>query len=539
MARPKKIAPPTVAEAPEIAAGRTIVARQPQLATRYRRGRDNIFPQLTAARLRRVLDGYRNGSLAEGAELFALMTERDHMLLNCRTQREKQVSRLEWGIVANDRASETDPKFLAQREFLTAFYNGLRAVDAYDRNKKGGLRLFLRQLMTAEAMGYSAHHLVWQPREDGTLGLTVEHVPLRFFENVTGELRYCPEGHEVEGQPMPEAEWLVHAGEGLMTAASVLVHYKRGGMGAFVQFVEKFGVPALFMTTAAAQGSAEWDQHVEALEAFYNDWAGVFSAGSDLKPIETHNTGQSPHERLIDLCDRGLAILFRGGDLATLSNQKSHAGQGADLQQTSGQALLEDDAASVEDCLARLTEMALRWKFGPAAPVLATFALVIPSPTEDAERLGNAKALRDMGAQIDAAELAREMDFEVVEGGPADGAESAGILPAGATDGAGRQDGGAPSARATVANEAPQGQPRMDFIRDAAALLTGARAADLAELRTACLAAANASTDVEARKAWQSLDARLPDFVAKTAAQEAAWADLIATCVANGAEGKI
>ena len=768
MARPTKIKPPTVAAAPDIPRGGGTITRQPALSTRHRRGRDNIFPQLTAARLRRVLDGYRNGSLAEGAELFALMTERDHMLLNCRTQREKQVSRLQWAIVANDRASETDAKFVAQREFLTAFYNGVRAVDAFDRNRSGGLRMFLRQLMTAEAMGYSAHHLVWEPREDGTLGLVAEHVPLRFFENTTGELRYCASGYEVEGVALAPGEWLVHAGECLMSAASVLVHYKRGGMGAFVQFVDKFGIPALFMTTQAAAGSAEWDQHVEALESFYNDWAGVFSQGSTLVPVEPKGTGQAPHERLIDLCDRGMAILFRGGDLATLSNQKSHAGQGADLQQTSGQALLEDDAASVEDCLARLTEMALRWKFGPAAPVLATFQLIIPSPTEDAERLGNAEKLQKMGAGIDANELAREMDFEVVEGGgaaaPTDGATggAAGGAQAGGTPtppskpavrvansyhadqprdpkgsatggqwtsaGGGSSSDAVPSdadylaaveagdmevvqemvdkaaaaagygyshrrsdgqdprqtgyvvmfaedkeanynygpddhvvnldeardipdwvadwyvetpdfqagaalnnwpesewrdramaelnppdivdfggfwdnpqlisdfwndnearltregrvafktndgvvvfdsaskpsaiksaapvtydaagkivplsrrfdkASATITNEAPAANARVDFLRDAAALLTDAVAGDLAELRTACLAAANAATDAEARKAWESLNARLPGFVAKTAAQEVVWADLIGTCFANGAAGGI
>ena len=412
MARPKKIQAPTVAEAPAVAPTPTIV-KLPALTSRYRRGRANFLATLTARKLTQYLDGFRNGDLRGAAGLWELMTERDGMLLNCRSQREKQVSRLSWSIVATDRGAEGTAPFRAQRDFLTAFYNGIKAVDAFDRNKKGGLRLFLRQLMTAESVGYSAHHLTWSPRPDGHLGLTVEHVPLRFFENVSGELRFCPTGMELEGQEMPPEAWLVHTGEALMTAASVLIYFKREGMGAFVQFVEKFGIPFLHAKTDAAKGSAEWDGFVEMLGAFYNDGAVVTGLKGEIKAIETGNTGQSPHERLIDLCDRGLAILFRGGDLATLSNQKSHAGQGADLQQTSGQALLEDDAANVEDCLARLTEMALRWRFGPAAPVLATFELVIPSPTEDAERLKNASQLKNMGAQIDPDELAREMDFEV------------------------------------------------------------------------------------------------------------------------------
>src|SRR3954463_2138046 len=93
---------------------------------------------------------------------------------------------------------------------------------------------------TAASYAYAVHHFVWKPQPGRMLEVPgadpvpalraeLEHVPLWFFENVTGTLRFLPYGgFGVEGRPLDwDGEWMVTTGAGVMFAASICHVFKR------------------------------------------------------------------------------------------------------------------------------------------------------------------------------------------------------------------------------------------------------------------------------------------------------------------------
>jgi len=293
----------------------------------------NPLRSLTAQSLVRALNNFQYGDLREGAILFEAIAERDDTIPGVKGKREKEVSQMDCAVVIK---GEKTPEAEDHKTALEDFWNNVTAVNAYDRDERGGFKRLVKQMMTAVSYKYACHHIVWEPRRAG-LRATFQFVPLFLFENRTGALRYRQDPFAYEGELMDRDRWMVTKGDGLMIPCSIGYFFKRDGINNLAIFSDKFSVPGVVGCTSAAKGTPEGDAMRDATASYANDWAATLYNVEDPTKLPIHliqsngNPSAMPMPAIIERVDRKFAALYRGGDLSTMSS-KDGQGQGASLQ---------------------------------------------------------------------------------------------------------------------------------------------------------------------------------------------------------------
>lgn len=358
------------------------------------------------------------GFLRELAITFDAIEDRDINLKTVASKRKKAASRLQWDIVRVEGADETEAE--RHEAGLRYFYENLKATSVMESNQRGGVALLVRQMMDAIGKRYACHEIVWKPtpaalaneavpnpklkiaeiakaprrrrrgapnyqdRLGGSLAkssglpglLTAEFrfCPLWFFENRTGRLRFIPTPFGVDGVDMPDGEWLVTVGDGIMEACAVAYMFKTMSLKDWVSFSEKFGLPGVVGKTDAQKDSVEWAALQDACAALMNDWVAVMNKGDTIELLETKGGAANlPFPSLVEYMDRKMAAIWRGADLSTISSGKE--GTGASLQGDEGDLLLEDDAQLITETLNQQVDTyVIEYLFGATEP-LAYFKL--------------------------------------------------------------------------------------------------------------------------------------------------------------------
>lgn len=322
---------------------------------------------LTFERLARALELFGLGYLREAALLWQAVRERDDTVISVTQKRDLDASLLDYEILT----SEDSPEARRHQEALSEFYDGLRCTHALDRNQRGGVSLMVQQMMHSVGHKYAVHEIVWRPRPGG-LSAELVFVPLQFFENTTGRLRFLASEGAWQGVPLEEGGWMVSVGPGLMGATSIAYLFKNLPLKSWLFFCQKFGIPGLHGETTASPGSEEWNRFRDALAAFAQDWALLTSAGGKINPIEVSSSGVAPHEQLVERMDRAIARIWRGADLGTMSKDGSAVGSNPQEKETD--IFVRGDAARIsETCQQYLDRMVIRARFGTEP--LAYFSL--------------------------------------------------------------------------------------------------------------------------------------------------------------------
>lgn len=374
----------------------------PDLGRRSREQRFNPLRQLTPAKLTAALDSFEAGYLRQAAQIWELIEDRDDTVKIAAPKRRKSVSRQNWDVLK----LEDSPEAERDAEALRFFYNNLTATSAVDLNVRGGFRRLINQMMTAEFYQYAAHEVVWQPKKnaEGRQLLTAEFrfVPLYFFENRTGQLRYTGPDGLVDGQALDRDGWMITSGEGLHKAISICRTLKQLSLQDWVNFSEKFGLPGVHGKTSAAKGTQEWNDFAESLAAFANDWITLSGEGTTISLIETGKTGDAPFAPMVERMDRRITALCRGADLGTLSSQD---GAGASLQDDETNLLLEDDCENITETLnTQVDRFVLRWLNGPDHEPRAYIKLKPPVKRDTKLEIEVDDHLLNHGGELDAAE---------------------------------------------------------------------------------------------------------------------------------------
>lgn len=481
--------------------------------------RTAMFRGLSGETLACALDAFERGDMRQAAALWQPMARRDDMISIVKPKREKSVSRREWQVLTLDDSDTAK----AQRDVLTSFWNNVRAVNAFDLNQRGGFALLVRQMMESVSFQYATHHLVWQPSRSN-LGCTFEYVPLQFFENRTGLLRFCPTGLEAEGQEMAENEWMITVGDGLMVAGSIGYLCKRNALADFLAFSDKFGMPGLLGRTKHAKGSEGGNAMAEAVEAFGQDWAAVLYGddGAVQDPIQLiraeGGTGSLPMPAIIDRVDRRFAALWRGADLSTMS-AKDNAG--ASLQGDETDLIEQDDALTISEKLNEIERIVLEFHFGAAAAAApkAYIRLIVPQSEDLKLLLQVVQTLVDLGAPLAIAEILER--FGLAQ--PKEGEELLkGKAAAGPAD---------PVLQDSARLNADAAEER--FLAGASRLLANAAQEDRAEL-IAQMKEVLRAPDGTRLNALSDFIAALPESIGRDAAQVKAWETLCASALVNG-----
>ena len=263
-----------------------------------RRMRFNPLRTLDPENLSLALDQFELGILRQAALLWEAIARRDDTLAFVKGQLENAIAGKPWGVFKKKGA---DPREAARHaRALEYFYDNVTAIDAFDRNRRGGLSLLLRQMGSAASYSYAVHHFVWQPQPGRFLEVPgaapvpalraeLEHVPLWFFENVTGTLRFLPYGgFGVEGRPLDwDGEWMVTTGAGVMFAASICHVFKRLTFQDWTIFNERYAQAKVLGQTNARKDTEEGRGMRDLVENFNSDMGMVIyeSQPGDKPPI--------------------------------------------------------------------------------------------------------------------------------------------------------------------------------------------------------------------------------------------------------------
>jgi hypothetical protein len=340
------------------------------------RMRNNPIRGLTPERVVQFMDQWRFGFFRQAGMMWDQMQRRDYQLKIAAPKRCKSVARHGYDVLIVENLQEGQ-KALAQQQqdFLKNLYDHVTATNALEPDETGGFGLLTRQMMDAHLKRYAVHDMVWLPQADGNLTFKFIFCPIWWFEGTRGKLRFLDSEFQIYGRDMLPGQWLVTVGEGLMEAISICYTFKWLAMKSWLSLLDKFGQPGIHGKTSATKGSKEWNDFVEAVKEFSQEWSAVTNQSGEINLVEAKSTvsGNGPFEPLVEKMDRVITQLMRGGDLGTTSGQNK---TGASLQEDESEILETDDAKILEETLtSQVSRPALEWKFGVGTPQLAYIKL--------------------------------------------------------------------------------------------------------------------------------------------------------------------
>jgi len=192
--------------------------------------------------------------------------------------------------------------------------------------------------------------------------------------------------------------WMTAKGRGVMLAGVLARMFKQLPLQDWLTYCDRHGMPAFIGKTSAAKGSKERQEMSSAVAAIGSEYGAVVNTGDVIDVLDLKGQGELPYEKLVDRMDRAQVMLWRGGDLSTISRSD---GVGSNPQQEEADDLDADNAAWVSETINRhLSSRALAWKFGTAAPVLVELKLRTKSRDNLEKDLANVEAAKSMGVRV-------------------------------------------------------------------------------------------------------------------------------------------
>lgn len=320
----------------------------PQRIQRFIKSRFNPIRSLTPEWLSQMMDSFDAGFLREFALMSDAIERRDDILAAVAPKRKKAIARNGYEIVTLDK-SATAEKHKATLKF---FYDHLTAVNAISENERGGFKLLVRQMGDSIGKKYAVHEIVWKPTPKG---LTAEFrfVPLWFFENRLGRLRYLPQEGAIDGIDLDPDNWMITVGDGIMLPCAIAYMFKHLPLKDWLVYCERFGMPIPIGETSAPKDSPEWDAMIAAVDSIMAGAAAVKNVGENITLLETKGAGELPHPVLVERMDRAMSAMWRGSDLSTMSRGGKGQEQsvGASVQGGESEILEVDDTETISETL--------------------------------------------------------------------------------------------------------------------------------------------------------------------------------------------
>jgi len=387
-----------------------------------KQSRFNPLRNWTPDVLVRQLEAYSRGEIAHLSWVMEWLEKHDDIIATVAPKAKAAVSRWGYDIVLKDEVTP-EQKQLAQDQqgALQSFYQNVKAADAMELEESGGIRLLVQQIMDGYGKGYAAHHIVWSPSRNG-LGAELVKVPTWFFEVTTGRMKFLPNSYSQRGVELEtlggRAAWMISKGRGVMLAGVLARMFKQIPLQDWLTYCDRHGMPAFLGKTNAKKDSDEWRQMFSAVSSIGSEFGAVINKDDVIDVLNLTGQGEVPYVKLIDRMDRAQVMLWRGGDLSTMSREN---GTGSNPQQDDSDELDADNAAWVSETINRnLTPKVIAWRFGKNAPLLCELKLRTKTRQDMAQDLAAVTAAQAMGVRISKSWFAAK--FGIVE---ADSTESA------------------------------------------------------------------------------------------------------------------
>ncbi len=379
--------------------GRPVSAERVKLD---RQTRFNPLANWTPDVLTRQLTAWARGDIKELAWVMEWLEAHDDTIATVAPKAKAAVSRQGFDVLVEDEVP-LGLKGMAddQRGTLQEFYNSIESGHAVDLDMKGGFRLLVNQVMDGYGKGHATHHLIWKRTRAG-LRLETVQVPLWFWEATEGTLRFLPSYSATRGTDRNElggpSAWMISRGRGVMLACVVARMFKQIPLQDWLTYCDRHGMPALIGKTGAAAGSAGWEQLFEAVTNIGSEFGAVINSGDQIDVLDLTTKGELPYEKLVDRMERAMVMLWRGGDLSTISRGN---GVGSNPQQEESDDLDADNALWVSETIDRhLTRRVIDYHFGSAVPKLVKLMLRVKTRDNVKQDLEVLKTFKDMGERI-------------------------------------------------------------------------------------------------------------------------------------------
>lgn len=332
---------------------------------------------LTPELLGQYFDLFEQGYLRYLALLQYYIAKRDPILTSVISKRSGAIKRLKLEIIIAPNCPESKKAEAAQhKEALQYFYDNLRCTSSVDQNLLAGKSELLEQMMSALAYKWAVHELIWQPSSDG-LTARFNFIPLWFFENRTGKLRFLEVDYQLDGRDLEPGSFMVTSGPGLMEPCSVSYLYKTLALKWWLRYIEGHASPLTVGVTNAPRGSTNYNAMKRSLDEIVDRI--LINKEEDLKRLDLSGTGELPYLPMVDEMNRMMATIWRGADLSTISGKTQDGGQGALLQGKEEHNLQCDDGERLTETLNfQVDPQVIAWTFGEGVTPLAYAKVVVP-----------------------------------------------------------------------------------------------------------------------------------------------------------------
>jgi len=373
-----------------------------QRVTNEKLTRFNPLRTLTPESVGHQLEAYARGDIARLSWTMDWMERHDETICTVAPKAKGAVSRYGFDVLLRDEIRPEQRQMAEdQRGRLQAFYESIEVGDAVELEEAGGFRLLVTGIMDAYGKGYAAHHIQWLPSANG-LSARLVKIPAWFWECRTGKLRFLQSPWAIEGTDRDElggpSAWLISKGRGVMLAGVIARMFKQLPMQDWLTYCDRHGMPAFIGKTSAAKGSPGWLSMVNAVAGVGSEFGAVINTGDVIDVLSLTGQGEVPYEKIVDRMTRALIMLWRGGDLSTLSKSD---GVGGNAQSEDSDELDGDNAQWVAETLDRnLSKQVIRYYFGQDAPMLVRLQLRTKTRQNVREDLDTVKAAKEMGVRV-------------------------------------------------------------------------------------------------------------------------------------------
>lgn len=369
-----------------------------------------------------IYDAARDGNFSRLQWLYANLERTDPTLLVCVERRTSALVGLDWKVVPRPTAADealADEQKRALEEALAKIDNLPDAIEHL------GLAFF---------RGYAHVAPVWD--EDGL----TRHLDLpdnwnfardpktgRWYWNPRAE--YGVPGVSPALVPIPDGEtiWIDRPRPIDYPAVSIFLRSALAEMS-WGQFLERFGIPPVFLTMPEGATEKDVTRFKEAAEAFTNGQAGALPYGTAVH-FATEARGQNPFAEFVRHQSELIVLLATGGTLTSLA-QSGTGTLAGEAQMDVWREIVARDGALVGNALDKgLAEPMVRALF-PGKPVEVRFELGREAAISPADALDLAAKARAAGYILDRDELADATGFQLER-------DTAGLATAGLFNSAG------------------------------------------------------------------------------------------------------
>lgn len=243
----------------------------------------------------------------------------------CVSSRKAGVTKLEW------RLDRTNGAKAAQTKVIGETIQTLK------------LTRLLEEILDAALFGYQPLEIDWQLTQGLLLPRSVRAKPVEWFKfGSESELRFLSRENMLQGEPVPDKKFLLPRrrasyanpyGDPALSRCFWPVAFKRGGLGFWTTFVEKYGMPYLVGKLPRGSATEDYDKLMDSLEDMVADAVAVIPDDGSVEFITSNDKGDSSelYHVYLNYQDKSISKGLLGqtlstdvGDTGSYAASKSH-----------------------------------------------------------------------------------------------------------------------------------------------------------------------------------------------------------------------